>query len=149
MEGTYNYEKLAYYPHMKPADVHLWNKFIDEHPDFFETCDYDVSVGEGVIAGDIENDIYARDFQQLTQKKIDVVGYKGRDVWIVEVKPNAGSGAMGQIITYGNLWSQKHPNEKYLHLAIITNQQQSDYKNIYDDQDIDLLTVGFCPECEE
>lgn len=147
MVGQYKYERLAYYPHMGPADVHLWNEFIEKYPTAFETCDYDVLVGQGVNVGDTANDIYAHDFRQLTQKRIDIVGYRPSEIWIIEVRPYAGASAMGHILGYKRLFQEKHPSETNINMAIITNAEQSDFAPLYKENGITLWTVGYCPDC--
>jgi len=145
MIGEYPFGKLDYYPHMKPEDVKLWEKFISAFPDMWETCDYDVLVGDGVVAGDVEKDQYARSFQMLTQKKIDVVVYKGNEIGIIEIKPRAGSTALGQVVGYLELWLKKHPevSPTNVFMGIVTDEPQSDYATIYANQGIRLFIVGF------
>lgn len=134
---------------MKPQDVHLWEEFINQHAAFFDFCEYDVLVGNGVVAGDTENDPYAKSFQMLTQKKIDVVGYKSDQVFIVEIKPLAGASAMGQVLGYRNLWLKDNPDRDpdNVHMAIITNMPQSDFAKLYEDHKIALFEVGMCEKC--
>lgn len=138
---------LDHYPHMKPQDIHLWVKFLLANPGFGDTAEYDVLVGEGMIFGDVETDKYARDFQELTQKKIDVVVRKGSTVWIIEIKPNAGPTALGQVLAYAQLWRKKNIDERDVHLAILTNEPQSDYEEIFAAHGIDLVRTGFCADC--
>lgn len=134
---------------MKPADVHLWEEFIKQRPGAFDTVDYDVLGGQGVVIGDPETDPYSRSFQMLTQKKIDVVAYKGDLVEIIEIKPLAGASAMGQILAYRALWLQRHPevDANLVSMAVITNMLQSDYEKIYSDNNIKVYIVGMCEQC--
>ena len=132
---------------MKPADIHLWEKFITAYPDYFSSVDYDVHVGEGEIHGDLETDKLARGFQRLTQKKIDVVGYKDGKVILTEVKPIAGSMAFGQMLAYFKLWSEKHPEVGDRGMLIITDKCQSDFAEIYADNGIKCVELGFCAGC--
>lgn len=147
MAGTFSFSKQPHYAHMKPADVHIWEKFIDQKPGFFDSCDYDVLVGEGNVYGDVENDPYARGFQQLTQKKIDAVCYKGEQAWIIEIKPRAASSALGQVRAYAKLFREKYPEVTDIVMAVITDQPQSDFTSIYADEGITLLETGFCEAC--
>ena len=138
---------LEHYPHMKPQDEHLWEKFLLTNPDFGDEVEYDVLVGEGMIFGDLKTDKYAADFQQLTQKKIDAVVRKGSTFYIFEIKPNAGPTALGQVLSYTRLWRQKHPEATNVHMVILTNQEQSDYAEIFASHSIELISVGFCDVC--
>lgn len=147
MEGRYKFKKLDWYPHMKPLDTHLWEEFIGKYPDFLDSVDYDVLVGEGMVFGDPATDQYARSFQMLTQKKIDAVGYKGSKVYIIEIKPNAGPTPLGQLFSYTQLWKKQHPEETNVAMLIITNEPQSDFEDIYSENGIELIKLGYCTKC--
>ena len=73
MIGRFPYKHLAKYPHMQPEDVNVWDFFVETTPDFFETCDYDVTVGEGAKQNPEHPENIQYDGKILTQKKIDVV----------------------------------------------------------------------------
>ena len=57
MNGKYNFEIQSFYPHMKPKDIHIWEQFIRANAGFFESVDYDLKVGDGVVMGDINKDV--------------------------------------------------------------------------------------------
>ena len=132
---------------MKPQDKHLWDKFIETHPDYFESVDYDVLVGEGMVFGDVTKNRYAADFQMLTQKKIDVVGHKGDEAHIIEIKPNAGPTAFGQIVAYKQLWTKKYPEVSNVKMVVLTNEPQSDFEGIFAANGIELIKTGYCDKC--
>lgn len=147
MTGKYIYGLQSWYPHLKPNDVHLWEKFIRGNPDFFETVDYDVVVGDGVVVGDVETDVYAKSFKKLTQKKIDVVGYRENQIWIVEVKPFAGSSALGQLLSYRLLFDESSLSGEIVEMMIVTNECKAEYRRIFESHNIRVEEVGTCPYC--
>jgi len=100
----YPAEKLYKYPHMLPADVEIWERFLDRHGTEFSGFDYDVHVGGSVERLDSWSDEYYRGFCTLAAKRIDAVGYKPGEVWLFEVKPEAGVTAVGQLVTYRDLY---------------------------------------------
>ena len=111
MPGRFPYKKLAKYPHMKPEDVAVWERFIDNNPQFFDTCDYDVAVGEGAPQSpELPENIQA-DGKILTQKKIDVVAYQNNMIYLIEVKPICNMRAIGQILAYYDLYTKDHPGQ--------------------------------------
>lgn len=144
MIGKFNYEHLSWYPHMKPADVQIWEIFMSQHPGEFDTCDYDFLVGEGVVMGDVSQDVYAKSFQILTQKKVDVIGYKGENIDIIEIKPFAGASAMGQVLSYRNLFIKQFPGllPGNIRARVLTDRLQSDYAEIYASHGVDFVEVG-------
>jgi len=126
MSGQYLYEKRYKYPHLKPLDVAIWERFISARPDFWETVDYDLAIGTGapIAPGTEEN--MARDKKILTQYKIDVVGYRGNAVDIVELKPNAGASAIGQVKSYETLYKNYINPDAKTRAIIITDTARAD-----------------------
>ena len=93
----YPFKKLEKYPHMKPADILIWERFIEAHPDAYDSVQYDLGVGllppfEVIVVPDTGGSD-----AELYLRKIDVVGFKDGVVDVIELKPNAGPGAVGQV----------------------------------------------------
>lgn len=109
MPGRFPYKILAKYPHMKPEDVAVWERFINKDPYFFDFCDYDVPCGQGAPQDPKLPENIQYDGKILTQKKIDVIAYRGDFQYIIEVKPIADTRALGQILTYHALYTKDHP----------------------------------------
>lgn len=147
MKGKFPFGIQSKYPHMKPADVHLWEKFIRANAGFFDTVEYDFPVGRGPDWLDTERDEFAAKQEKLYQKKIDVLGFKGELIWIVEVKPQAGSSALGQVLTYKKLFLDQYDIGDVLRLGIVTNECQAGYHETFRAHGIQCFHVGFCPEC--
>lgn len=127
MHGRFKYEKLSEYPHMGPQDAALWERFIDTHPDAYETVDYDMHVGEGAAPPlDTPPNAYTDDQKHLTKKRIDVCGYKKNGtVDCIEVRPRAGSSAVGAVMVNHELLRESLPGAKYTR-RIITDKCQAD-----------------------
>jgi len=109
MTGRFPFTKLAKYPHMKPEDIEVWERFIANNPAFFDTVDYDVAVGDGAPQNPEHPPEIQADGKILTQKKIDVVGYSNNVAYVVEVGPIADMRKLGQIQTYYLLYLKSHP----------------------------------------
>ena len=110
MAGRFPFQKLAKYPHMKPKDVAVWERFLDTMPTFFDSVDYDVAVGKGATQNPEHPKSIQADGKILTQKKIDVVGYAGNSTCLVEVGPIADMRKLGQILTYTRLFKAGQPD---------------------------------------
>ena len=132
---------------MKPADVHLWEAFVRGNPGYFETVEYDFAVGPPPEWLDVEHDPKAAAELPLYQKKIDVLGFRANDIFIVEVKPDAGSNAIGQVMSYKILFGNDHPNEPAPRLMVITNKLQNGYLPVYQSHGVLVAEVGYCPKC--
>jgi hypothetical protein len=97
-------EILAKYPHMAPQDIPVWELFLREQGKDFTGFDYDVRVGTGTDPGEDYDASTRKDAILLTQKRIDAIGFKDNEIWIIEVKPQASISALGQILTYTDLF---------------------------------------------
>ena len=116
---------------MKPEDVAAWERFIDTNPGYFETVDYNFALGEGVDVGEEEPESQRRGFQTLTQKKVDVVGYRGTSVFIVEVKPIADMRALGQALVYSHLYAIDHPEVSDLQRMVVAGEIERELAPVY------------------
>lgn len=108
-EGRFPFKILAKYPHMKPEDVAVWQRLIENNPGFFDSVDYDVPVGEGAPQNPEHPANISYDGKILTQKKIDAVCYTSGATFIVEIGPIADMRKLGQILTYLKLYGQTYP----------------------------------------
>lgn len=141
MIGRFKYKKLAKYPHMKPYDVAIWERFIDGNLDFFDSVDYDVCIGKG--ADFLPDDYSTADGREnrLYQKKIDVVGYKGEEVWIIELKPSAGMHSLGQILTYKHLSKDILALNRQQTLAVICEKTAGEMIPLFIEHKIIIIVV--------
>lgn len=137
----FKYEKRSWYPHMKPADVALWNRFIEQNPNAYTEVAYDVTVGSGaeIPPGTQEN--IARDFTVLTQRKIDVVGFNLGVVDIIEVKPRAGTSAMGQVKGYAILYDKDHPEAPSTRAVLVTDEKTLDSEVLEKAFNVEVIVV--------
>lgn len=122
----YLQEKLPKYPHLLPADVDLWERFIEKHPEFFQQVEYDVHVGGTIDVLEWWTDEDRRNFSWLACKRIDVVGHKGGKVWLIEVKPEAGLSAIGQLISYRLLYERRFAPTAPLVMCLVTDSLTPD-----------------------
>lgn len=121
---------------MKPEDVMVWERFIQARPDFFSTVDYDFRVGEGAPQAPTLPENIARDGKILTQKKVDVIGYKDNDIYIIELKPTADTRALGQILAYYNLYIKDNPNARNVHKMVIAGEIERELEDVYFENDV-------------
>jgi hypothetical protein len=101
---VYPYEQRYWYPHLSPAEAALWHKFIAKNPDAYERVAYDVKVGTIPNFVMEQEDEAIRKQASLYRYKIDVVGFKGSQVDIIELKQGATMRAIGQVKGYRKLY---------------------------------------------
>lgn len=140
-EGRFEFRILSKYPHMKPADVLIWERFIEKFPAYFNTVDYDFHVGEGADFLPTGEDTPDERENRLYQKKIDVVGYIDNVAWLIEVKPEAGMSALGQMITYNSLVNKDALFSSPPKLLVLCNRIVTDMSDIFSAHNIMVLVV--------
>ena len=105
-ERIYNPTRLSRYPHMFPLDIAIWERFIDRHGTDFSGFSYDVKVGSGTEPVEGLGSVYARMQAILSKYRIDCVGYKDGRIYVIEVKPEAGTIAVGEVELYTKLYTR-------------------------------------------
>lgn len=141
MHGRFAFQKLSKYPHMKPEDIAVWERFLIAHPDFFDTVDYDFKVGEGAPQAPTLPENIRRDGKILTQKKVDVVGYRGDDVFIAELKPIADMRALGQVLSYSNLYVKPEVVAGDVFKMVIAGEIERELEAVFAENDIKVMLV--------
>lgn len=96
-DTKYPFKKLAKYPHLKPADILIWERFLEAHPDAYDSVQYDLGIGLLPPFSTVVLSETGGNDSELYLRKIDVVGFKGGVIDIIEVKPHAGPSAVGQV----------------------------------------------------
>lgn len=133
------YAKRHHYPHLLQSDITLWERFIEANPNAFDAVEYDVHVGEGIPPDPTWEPEIAEMARILTQKRIDVVAYKGQETYIIEIKPRAGTTAIGQVITYAHLYTREYHPPRPPKKVIITDYLAPDIAPICDAEGITVL----------
>lgn len=123
-------EKLARYPHMFARDVEVWEKFLEKHARDYEGFDYDIKVGEGRPPSPFWPVEIKKMNEVLTKKRIDVVGYQKDQIHVIEVKPIASNEAIGQALTYANLFRKELKDPRPVVPAIVTDSEVPDMKTL-------------------
>ncbi len=139
--GRFKFEKLTKYPHLKPEDVAVWERFITQHAGFFESVDYDFKVGEGAPQAPTLPENIARDGKILTQKKVDAIGYIEKIVYIVELKPIADMRALGQILSYHKLYTKFEAAEGVVLKLVIAGEMERELDEVFADNGVEVIIV--------
>lgn len=126
---------------MKPYDFEIWERFIKKYPDFFSSVDYDVCVGD--IRGDTSelDEEWKKNADYLGKYKIDVVGYREENTYIIELKPKAAAKALGQIIMYDYLYTRDYKPAGPTIAVIITDEAMPNMHELCAEHNIMLMVV--------
>lgn len=95
---------LPKYPHLVGSDVPVWDAWIRDHGSYFSGIDYDIHVGQGLEPDKDHTYQLQMMWVSLTQKRIDVVGYRPGEVWLIEVKDRPTVAVIGQCLSYQILY---------------------------------------------
>ena len=141
MVEVFPFEKRNWYPHMMPADVAIWERFIEKKPNAYDNVSYDVKVGSAPEFDTTVNAESGGKAEDLYKKKIDVVGYKGAEIDIIELKPRAGQSALGQVKGYGQLYIRDYSPPEQPNLVLITDVLLPDMDFLAEAENIRLIVV--------
>jgi len=134
-------EKLRKYPHMMPADIPVWERFLEAYGDAFIGFDYDVRVGEGIKPPPEVEDEFKKMWRELTKKRIDVVGYRDDYIAVIEVKPYARLSALGQAIAYRELYLRYFSPPQPVRALVVCERVDPDVMEVFEQYDVDVITV--------
>ena len=121
MYGRFPNTILFRFPRMSSEDVTIWKKFLELHGKNYSSFDYDFKVGDGTDPGPEVQENFRQDFIELSKKRIDAVGYQNDGVTLFEIKPRAGTQALGQLLTYKNLFVKNFPGRTIKEIAVVCN----------------------------
>lgn len=126
---------------MIQSESNVWNRFIDAHPGYFDSVDYDWRVGDGMPLNKDWDESTKRMATMITQKRIDVLGWVGDQPTICEVKNRAEIGTMGQILGYYTLFIKEFIYFLEPHLLVICHMVGPDDRFVLEDHGIEIITV--------
>jgi len=126
---------------MLGEDISIWERFIESHPEYFDSVDYDWRVGEGIAPDPEWEENYKRMVTMLSQMRIDVVGWNDEKPTIVEVKKRVGLSTMGQIFGYQTLFIEGFPNFAVPGIMVITESVGDDVKRVLTKYGIPIIVV--------
>lgn len=122
--------EFSKYPAMSPAEVEIFKRWAALHEKEYDRFDFNVRVGKGIELGPTYSESARANARLNSQKRIDAVGYKGPQPTIIEVKDRAGASALGEILTYGYLYVDDHPDQPSVYVLLVTNTLQPDMETV-------------------
>jgi len=93
-------EQQRNYRHMAKRDVAVWERFLATHAAPFIGFSYDVALGGTRLQIEDAEEAHLLGWQYSTALKIDAVGWMGNQCWIIEVRPDATTSALGAALCY-------------------------------------------------
>lgn len=94
----------AKYVHLWQKDYATWTDFLQSDRNMLDEVWYDVHVGTPMHVPEGSPTWMQKVVDGVSRKRIDVVGRTGSGLYIIEVKPEANMKAIGQVVTYTELF---------------------------------------------
>jgi hypothetical protein len=116
------------FTHLSKHDSAIWSRFLDVYADAFQSFAYDVALGGQQVAEQHGDAATRLGWQYSTALKIDVVGFRELDTWVIEVKPNAGTNAVGAALCYVELAQVDKISDLELTPVVVTDRMSPDVK---------------------
>lgn len=108
LENGVRPEVLRKYPHMMPQDSRIWTRYLLSNHMRSNEVWYDLHVGNAVVLPEGSSEAMQRVSDGVTRKRIDVVARIGGGFWVIEIKPIGTMAALGQAVTYRNLFAKEY-----------------------------------------
>lgn len=130
-----------HYPHMLEDEARIWTKFLRVTDLAFGSIVYDLHLGTGILPLPSDPEYMRRLLSAVTKKRVDALGETETDIWIFEVKPRISMSALGQLVTYFELYQQQFRPVKPLMLAAIGEREAPDIQATFDLYAVNIVIV--------
>lgn len=101
MEATLLPYKLIHkYPGMRPKDEVIWDKLIQQKPGLFDSCFYNVPVGNPAANETQAVEMKFNGGWGVSTWRVDVVAIRDAKQYVIEIKPHADTHAIGEVLAY-------------------------------------------------
>lgn len=134
-------QKSGRYPHMFKHDIRIWERFIDAYGGQFELAAYDIALGGIRPTDPFASEADALGWQYSTAKKIDAAVQGGGEVWLCEVRPDAGLAAVGSVLGYAILSDHDAWTALPIVPTIVTDRMDGDTKLVCQEFDIQVIEL--------
>jgi hypothetical protein len=130
---------MVHYPHMMSEDIAVWSKYLADPVVSIKEVWYDVHVGAGISVPEGAAEIDRKIAKGVGCKRIDAVCRVGGGFWVVEIKPHANMGALGQIIVYTRLFIAEFNPDGEVWPVIVCDSVDEDLLADFDNLDVIVI----------
>lgn len=141
MIDIFPFEKRNNYPHMSQADTKIWERFLDQYPQAYDSVQYDFHVGDAPGFNTLMDDGEDRNQDKLYRLRIDVVGRSGSSLDIIEIKPSAGPSTIGQVKSYKMLYERDEDPLGKVNMIILTDKENPNMDYLCKKEGVKLIIV--------
>lgn len=131
----------THYPHFGKGDAEVWEQWLWNHQGQIRHVYYDIALGGVTIDNpDVDQDM-ARGWKYSTAIKIDAVAVMEAENLVIEVKPRAHMGAIGQALGYAMLLDHEPINDLPNVPCIVTLGTSAEVQQVADALNIRIDVV--------
>lgn len=129
------------YTHLLPFERPIWDRYVKSRTLDIIRVEYDLHLGEGVPPPVGASPGTVAVVQATSRKRVDVVAHTPNAIYIIEIKPRAGMGALGQLLTYRDLYLEERRPLKPVKLAVVCERMAPDILQTYARHGIEVYIV--------
>jgi hypothetical protein len=132
---------LGWYPHMARRDATIWERYLKLEASSWVGFAYDVALGGQNVTDPAATEAEILGWRFSTAQRIDVVGDRGAEHWIIEVRSQARMGAIGAVIGYTMLALREPWTELPLVPCVITDNMSPDVRYVAEQLSVQVIIV--------
>jgi len=133
---------MPHYPHMLFEDTAIWTAYLSSPIVPIKAVWYDVHVGGVLLPVQQGDELGLRIASGITRKRIDVVAQVGGGYWVVEIKPEAGFLALGQVCVYTRLFIEEYRPNGEVMPVIVCNKADPDILPDFDSAGVGVIVTS-------
>lgn len=126
---------------MLPPDVPLWHAYLDKHANEFLKFYYNVRVGGPDMTNVISDEALKKMWYASTAKRIDAIGEKKDEIWIIEVAASPYLRAVGQCLSYKFLWEEDPKIDKPAKAVLLCRYLDADLQRVLTHYGVSIITI--------
>jgi hypothetical protein len=119
-------DQRGVYPGLLGTSVDLWRKWLQLYQGKFEAFYYNVRVGAGVRPPAGTTPEMARDWWAQTCLRIDAVGEREDQTWVIEIAERPSTKILGQLQLYSHI-TPLYQGQNAQRLDVISNRNATDF----------------------
>jgi hypothetical protein len=129
------------FTHMGPADTKVWKAALAANLFPADRYEYDIKLGGLTPTGIPLEDPHVEMWATLTKKRVDVLAWRGKQPWFIEVKPVGSFAALGQCLGYGYLGKKERPELSSVRLAVVCAICDRDLKPCFEAYGVEVIEL--------
>lgn len=126
------------FPERNLRESSIIRDFLQVHIQEYDRFSFSVRVGQGMTPDSSYLPGVQRSIILGSQKRIDMMAWKGAQPYIFEVKLRLNVYVLGQLRTYSHLWMEENPDAPEPELAAIVRYGDPDIERVLESNGVDV-----------